>query len=89
MKPTFPSRVAGIPCLIEVTEWEPLVRGHYTGPPERCYPDEGGCGSWEVLDKRGRPAPWLASKLQPEDLVRIDQEVFDFMESPRYEPNHP
>lgn len=21
---------------------EPVVHGHYSGPPERCFPDEGG-----------------------------------------------
>lgn len=21
---------------------EPIVHGHYSGPPERCFPDEGG-----------------------------------------------
>lgn len=80
---TLRSHVAGIPCLIEVTEWEPFVRGRYYGPPEDCYPDEGGFGCWEVLDQRGRPAPWLSRKLTNEDTLRIDKEVFDFMETHR------
>ena len=33
---------------IEITvtfEIEPLIPGKYYGPPENCYPDEGGCAS--------------------------------------------
>jgi hypothetical protein len=26
-------------------EIEPLIRGRYCGPPESCYPDEGGSAS--------------------------------------------
>lgn len=28
---------------LEVTGYvQPIVHGHYSGPPERCFPDEGG-----------------------------------------------
>ena len=49
-------------------------------PPENCYPAEGGCGDWEVLDRRGRPAPWLERKLNDRERSRIDDEVFEHME---------
>jgi hypothetical protein len=48
--------------------------------PENCYPSEGGCGDWEVLDRRGRPAPWLERKLTDRERSRIDDEVFEHME---------
>ena len=48
------STVAGIPCLIGVIDWEPYVPAKVSGPPEYCYPSEGGCGEWEVLDQIGR-----------------------------------
>jgi len=76
----FEDRVAGIPCVIVVTSWEPFRRGRVSGPPELCYPDEGGCGDWEVRDRRGRPAPWLERKLTDAERERIDQRVFEVME---------
>lgn len=77
------SRVAGIPCLIGVTDWEAYVPAQVSGPPERCYPAEGGCGSWVVLDRRGRKAPWLERKMTSEDERRIDEEIFEAMENSR------
>jgi len=79
----FEDRVAGIPCLIVVTYWEPYVPAQISGPPEYCYPAEGGCGEWEVRDRRGRPAPWLERKLTEAERERIDQAVFDHMEDRR------
>jgi hypothetical protein len=76
----FEDRVAGIPCLIVVTYWEPYVPAKVSGPPEHCYPAEGGCGEWEVRDRRGRPAPWLKRKMTEADRERIDQQVFNYME---------
>jgi hypothetical protein len=75
------SRVAGIPCLIGVLDWEAYVPAKVSGPPEYCYPSEGGCGSWEVLDRRGRKAPWLERKMTAADERRIEQDVFEAMES--------
>jgi len=75
------SRVAGIPCLIGVIDWEAYVPAYTSGPPDRCYPSEGGCGSWEVLDRRGRKAPWLERKMTPADERRVEQDVFEAMEN--------
>jgi hypothetical protein len=81
-------RVAGIPCLIGVTYWEPFRPGRVSGPPELCYPDEGGESEWDVLDRRGRPAAWLERKLTDAERERIDQAVFDYM-SDRDRGNNP
>ena len=75
------SRVAGIPCLIGVIDWEAYVAAYTSGPPDRCYPSEGGCGSWEVLDRRGRKAPWLERKMTAADERRVEQDVFEAMEN--------
>ena len=75
------SRVAGIPCLIGVIDWEEYVPAYTSGPPDRCYPSEGGCGSWEVLDRRGRKSPWLERKMTAADERRIEQDVFEAMEN--------
>lgn len=72
-------RVAGIPCLIGVTYWKPFRLGRMFGPPELCYPDEGGESEWEVLDRRGRPAPWLERKLTDAERGRIDMVVYEYM----------
>lgn len=80
MSTEFASTVCGIPCIVRVTHWEAYDPGCRSGPPERCYPAEGGEGEWEILDRRGRPAPWLERKLTGDDRERIDTEVFNHME---------
>ncbi len=77
----FDTRVRGIPCIVRVTYWEPYIPAKISGPPENCYPAEGGEGDWEILDTRGRPAPWLEKKMTPEDHRKLSREVFDYMES--------
>jgi len=77
----FEDRVMGIPAIIRVTYWERYVPARTSGPPELCYPAEGGCGEWRVLDRRGRPAPWLERKLTEAERARIDEVVFDVMEN--------
>lgn len=72
-------------CLINVIEWEPYRPGRYTGPPEDCYPDEGGHGIWEVCDMDGNPDPELAGTLTDRDVLRIEAELFNFMEDRRRE----
>lgn len=76
----FESTVCGIPCRIRVTSYDAYVPAYTSGLPENCYPAEGGCGDWEVLDRRGRPAPWLERKLTDAEIDRIDEEVFEEME---------
>jgi hypothetical protein len=77
----FASRICGIPCIIRVKYWEVYIPAQRSGPPERCYPEEGGEGDWEILDRRGRPAAWLERKLTGDDRERIDTEVFNHMEN--------
>ena len=61
------TRIAGIPCLIGVTSYG---RPAYTaGAPEHC--DPGDCAEYDVLDMRGRPAPWLVQKMKMADDTRI------------------
>ena len=77
------STVAGILCIIGVIDWEAYVPAYTSGPPDRCYPSEGGCGSWEVLDRRGRKAPWLERKLNRDECRRIDTEVAEYFQDLR------
>jgi hypothetical protein len=78
------SKVAGIPCLIGVTEFS-VVRGSYSynAPSDMDY--YGYTEScWEVLDRRGRPADWLERKLTDADRSRIDQEIEEAMTEDAY-----
>lgn len=72
----FETHVGGLPCRVGCTAWEPYTPGRTSGPPESCHPAEGGHGEWQLLDRRGRPAPWLARKLTPHDEQRIESELF-------------
>ena len=79
----FESRVCGIPCIVRVLDWEPFVPMYTGGHPDNWMPEEGGHGSWEMLDRRGRPAPWLERKMTQAEQDRIYSEVFDKMEHKR------
>ena len=74
----FDSTVAGIPCRIEIGHCEPYTPARISGPPEDCYPAEGGEIEFQVFDSRGRPAPWLAKKITAKDEARIEQEIINF-----------
>lgn len=75
MRSQFPTRVAGIPCLVNVLSVEPYRPAKLWGPPEDCYPAEGGECEWELLDRKGHHAPWLERKLTREDNLRIEREI--------------
>lgn len=69
------SRVAGIPCLIRVVNVQ-VKKGSYS--PSAVDPDEYHGYTdieFDVLDRRGRDAPWLANKLTDADRDRIDAEI--------------
>lgn len=73
------SRVAGIPCLIGVTDFS-SVRGSYSYHADSDMDYYGYSESeWVVLDSRGRPAAWLERKLTDDDYDRIEQEVAQVM----------
>lgn len=79
----FEARVCGIPCIVRVTSWEAYVPAKVSGPPEHCYPAEGGYGDWEILDSRGRPAPWLEKKMTGAERQEVDAFLFEKMENCR------
>lgn len=69
------TRIAGIPCIIDAEKVTGrsaayLDDGHYTAEPDSY--------DYQVLDRRGRPASWLASKVTPSierDIMRLIREV--------------
>jgi len=76
------TRVAGIPCQAALTYYSPGVPMRITGsgfgdadPPE---PDEI---EFDILDRRGRPAPWLERKMTDSDHDRICGELINAREA--------
>lgn len=71
-KGDFNTRIAGIPCQIEVTcyseERPMLITGWGFGDAEPPEPEEF---DYLVLDRKGYPASWLADKMTDEDEERI------------------
>ena len=74
-------RVAGIPCLIGVIDYDSYTPAFISGPPEKCYPAEGGTGDYEILDQRGRHAPWLERKMTAQDHDSVQERIFNYMEN--------
>lgn len=77
----FETTIAGIPAIINVLSWEPYSPAVIGVSADDSYPAEGGCGEWEVCDRRGRPAPWLEAKITESELWRLELEIFERMES--------
>lgn len=78
---TINGHVQGIPCLVRVTHYH-----HQKGMPASIAPsdvDHYGYTNieFDVLDRNGRPAPWLEAKLKDEDIERIEADVFEWMET--------
>lgn len=63
--------ISRIPCRVELE----YLRGY---PGTRDTPPEpAGFIVRRVLDRRGRPAPWLETKMTTDDHDRICQEAWD------------
>lgn len=69
----FESRIAGIPCLIQINDYD--IREGDSRADNRD--DFYGYAEvfWTVLDRNGRKAPWLEKKLKQADYDRIDEEA--------------
>ena len=74
---TLPYRLQGIPCQIGVKHFL-RVEGSYSrnAPSDMDYYGWAEC-DWDVLDRRGKPAPWLERKLTQRDCDDIDNTIFE------------
>jgi hypothetical protein len=65
----FDTRVAGIPCQIGVLNHE----RHAPIDPRQAHSDVEAYGYTEtdyvILDRRGRPAPWLTRKVKDDSAI--------------------
>lgn len=69
--------VAGIPCIARVTHYfrqAPHRGGAHTCDSDLDYYGYTEC-EFDILDRRGRPAPWLERKATDADCERIEQEI--------------
>lgn len=66
------SKVAGIPCIIGVTEYNECKGSHsYDAPSDLDYYGYTEM-EFDVLDRRGYPAAWLERKLDDSERDRIE-----------------
>ena len=72
------TRISGIPCQVLITCYYPARPANFRGSPDRWTPPEPEEISFQVLDRRGRVAPWLEVKLTEDDRKRIIKELYDF-----------
>ena len=71
------ARVAGIPCLIGVINYE-----RHKGSMSYNAPSDLDYYGWtevefDVLDRRGRPAAWLERKLDAAERADIEELICD------------
>ncbi|TCP19691.1 hypothetical protein [Simplicispira metamorpha] len=76
----FESRVAGIPCLIEVTHYAPAVEAYRQGHPDDWMPGEPAELEFQVCDRQGRMASWLERKLTEGESERIAAQACSLLE---------
>ena len=81
----FTTKIAGIPCKCEVTyhvKPEPMrITGSGYGDAEPPVLEDI---EFEILDRRGRKAPWLARKLTQADDYRLMEEFNLIQQGERY-----
>jgi hypothetical protein len=77
----FETAICGIPCRVRVVEWEPYCPAVLRADPDDSAEEEGGHGIWEILDRNGRPAPWLERKMAGQDLAQLEHEIYNHMEN--------
>jgi hypothetical protein len=74
----LPARVSGIPCLVGVTSYYE-AEGSYSYHAASSDDYYGYTDmSYEILDRRGRHAPWLEKKLTDYDREQIERLIKDY-----------
>jgi len=79
------TRIAGIPCIVEVTYYEPVIPGRRWGRIDDWEPDTGGDLDYVICDRRGREAPWLARKLTDSDADKLEIEILQHIKEAQNE----
>lgn len=66
--------ISGIPCRVELLSYRPY-RDNRRGHIDDWLPDDPVEIEFEVFDRKGYPAPWLAKKMTDKDIRRIEGEL--------------
>lgn len=73
-------RICGIPCLIGVIEYY-HQEGSFNPKEDSDWDFYGYTDSaWEVLDRKGRKAPWLAKKLDDKEEELIEEAIVEYFQ---------
>lgn len=71
--------IANIPAVIRVHNFVSVRGSHsYNAQSDMDYHGYTEC-EFEVCDRRGRPAPWLARKINAEITARIEETISAYM----------
>lgn len=70
----FDTKIAGIPCQCRVSHYTPAVPMRVYGPGMGdADAPESADFEYEILDRKGYPAPWLEKKI----TSRIEDDLFE------------
>jgi hypothetical protein len=72
--------VCGIPAIARVLHYRPYEPAYRRGHPDNWEPASPPEIDFEILDRRGRPAPWLARKATEQERRRIEAELIEQLE---------
>ncbi len=82
-----PVRARGIPALAGITYYD--YQPPFRGSPYLCDCSDDYYGheevEWDLLDRRGKPAPWLDRKLSKADREGITRELLELAATARRE----
>jgi hypothetical protein len=73
------ARIQGIPCQVRVTYYRKEDSPILTGPMDHADPGSPVEIEFQVLDRRGKRAEWLESKVTDEDRDTIEREIITEM----------
>jgi len=74
-------RVCGIPAIARVLHYRPYEPAYRRGHPDNWEPASPPEIDFEILDRRGRPAPWLERKLTERERERIERGLIEYLEA--------
>lgn len=73
-------RICGIPCLIGVIDYTHR-EGSFNPREDSDWDFYGYTDSeWEVLDRKGRKAPWLAKKLSDAEEEMVEEAIIEYFQ---------
>jgi hypothetical protein len=78
----IPASVRGMDAVLHITEWEPYTPARVGGPPELCWPADGGECEWRLLSTTGRRCRRVEASLTDAERQRLDDAAYDALTHP-------